>query len=157
MNKLFIVNSSNKYSNFGLNSYKKSFKIDSDSSFLINKKFLKKNHFKNIDVIVTNEKNQRIFKSFKSKIYFLINQYSEKNQNKFFDFQIDPYLKNNFNLNIYRSNLIKFDDNFYEDFFDVIKILKWDSDFWGKKTATILTPIINQKNLHKNYHQILLN
>jgi hypothetical protein len=118
MNKLFIVNSSNKYSNFVLNSYKKSFKIDSDSSFLINKKFLKKNHFKNIDVIVTNEKNQRIFKSFKSKIYFLINQYSEKNQNKFFDFQIDPYLKNNFNLNIYRSNLIKFDDNFYEDFFD---------------------------------------
>lgn len=148
MKKLFIFNNKNKYYKYILHFYNIYQEQNSQQSTICDFRNLEQKNFKDIDVIITNITNHALFIKNKSKIFFLINKFSENKKFNFFDFHLDPYLKVK-SPNNFENNFINFNENYIKDTFDIIKKLEWDTEFWRKKTATLYVPKINNKILKK--------
>lgn len=143
MKKLFIYKKNNNYYKDIINFYQICEKFDNKSCAIIDHRDLKEKNFYNVDIIITNINNLSFIKKFKRKIYFLIDKF-DNNINTLFDYHIDPNLDVN-TFDNSKNNLIFINENLISETFDIIRVLKWDSKFWRKKTATIFTPVINKK------------
>ena len=144
MKKLFIYKKNNNYYKDIFNFYKICKKFDQNSCFICDFKNINEKNLNNFDIIITNINNLPFVKKFKHKIYFLIDKFDNNHINSSFDYHIDPKLKFN-TFDNSKNNLIFINENLISETFDIIRVLKWDTKFWRKKTATIFTPIINKK------------
>ena len=144
MKKLFIYKKNNNYYKDIFNFYKICKKFDQNSCFICDFKNINEKNLNNFDIIITNINNLPFVKKFKHKIFFLKDKFDNNHINSSFDYHIDPKLKFN-TFDNSKNNLIFINENLISETFDIIRVLKWDTKFWRKKTATIFTPIINKK------------
>ena len=152
LNKLFIINNKNKYYQLINGLYKNSQKAQPLTTFYNSGDPIDLD-YKNIDVIITNTNlSYNILKNINKKkiIIFLIQKFNFKHKD-LIDKQIDPFLSKDIfkQLQPKYDTLIKSDDYKNDDFFDIIRILEWDSNFWNKKTSFVSCLFLNNKIMKK--------